>query len=149
MIFSFEKKYRFLLASGLILAHLAAFFFAPWFHRHVEEDHVTVKDGSYHSHLPPFASHKSEHDQDRHDQNATTHLLDVRNLPLEAMRGALIAVYDSIINPAKFALYLDFVVPPSVSISPFFIKALFSAPPPRSPRAYSVFAASNLSPPHA
>jgi len=151
MVFLFAEKCRFIPASGLILAHLTAVFFAPWFHQHAGENHATVNGDFYHSHLSPFAAYESEHGKDDHAQSAETGFLDVRSLPLETMGGILVVDDGRISNPAKSEVHLDIVATPDdcLSIAPLFVENLSRVPSFPSPQEYCALTATNLSPPQA
>lgn len=151
MIFTSSQKASSLLTGAVIIAHLVAFFFAPWFHLHPGEDYADLNGEFYHSHTMPFTSHAPEPDQDEQHQDAIMHLFAVRSQPLDEMHGFFQVNFGNIINPAKCAPNLDFFNLPSTSISQYqFVfqnTTKFLIHPLQ--QNYFVLNATNLSPPQA
>ncbi len=145
---SLQKKYPSGLAGALIITHLAAFFFAPWFHQHPGEDHAEVKGGFYHSHVSAFASQAQEFEQDHHDLPDVLHLLEGAQL-FEKMQAAIAAHFGQIIAPGKLVPQIDFFGLPSAVISPpkFAVETALKLPPVQPTQDYFVLIATGLSPP--
>lgn len=148
MIKLIARKYRLLIAGGLIIAQWVALFFAPWFHQHPGQGHAEGKGDAYHAHAVPFTSHVPEFDKDRHDPQEGLHLLQ-GSRPFDTMQGLLEAHFGKIITPCKFASHVDFSGLLSAAISPpaFIVKTIFKFLPLQAPLDYFVLTATGLSPP--
>ena len=149
MIFSFSKKYIYLLACALIIAQLGVYFFSPWFHVHPGEAHADMNCDFYHSHTSPFAQPPSESEKDSQYLQEMLHLFIVGHHPFDEMQGFFEANFWNTINQSIFAANVAFYVLSSALISPFTfaIKTIFGFLLSQPLQDYFVLTATDISPP--
>jgi len=130
-----------------MVAHLVVFFSAPWFHAHPGEDHAETKGEAYHSHLPPFASHSSEHDEEAPQDDDLMHLWAMGNWALQNWHGVPAAHAGNIPDSAQYSSDINCIsLPPALaSHQPFLFRNLII----QNPADYYALNAANLSPPQA
>ena len=148
----YTHKMKFGLSGIVVLVfYLISLVLTPLFHQHPGEYHPGSINTGYHSHAEPFVTHTSEHGEDDNREDAIPHHFGETITPFEDMVGVVQVNPGNIINPAKVSLIFDIFIPTSSESCPnqLYWQHGFNLLPHQPQQDYSIFTATDLSPPQA